>query len=168
MTITKHNTCAIVVDIRTSTDDWCVFEHHVVLNEGEPPTIILIGACRLTDVYRLVPGKTNSEWVNLFANGGQVLVQIIATTDDKQEAFKYAMQRVNSLDPTPLCNLRGHSLRTVKRAIVCMQNKRRYDTQQEAASDLGIHASSISRHLNGLISHAQGFTFAFETSGEVA
>jgi len=163
MTLTKHNACALVVDTITSTEDWCVFEHHVVLKEGEPPTIVLVGACKLPDVYRLVSGKTNSEWVKLFSNGGKVLVQVIATTEDKQEAFRLAAERVAAIEPTPVCNLRGHSLRSAARSIVCVNNGRRYNTQQDAASDLGIHASSISRHLNGQIAHAQGFTFTYGT-----
>ena len=51
---------ALIMDTTHPVDEWCVFEHQVVLKEGEPPTVILIGACKLGEVYRLMDGKTNT------------------------------------------------------------------------------------------------------------
>ncbi len=166
MTLTRHSSSALVVDTKTSTEDWAVVEHHAVLQENEPPTIVMVTACKLVDVYRLADGKVNSEWAKIFRHGGQVMVQIVATTDEKTEAFKHAQERIRDIVPTPVCNMRGHSLKTARRAIICHQNERRYNSQAEAAADLGIHAPSISRQLNGHARQAQGFTFAYAAPEE--
>lgn len=167
MTLTTCD-ASIIVDTKTSAEDWCVYEQSAVLNPGEPPTVILIGASKLVDLFRLVDGKVNSEWCKLFENGGKVLVRIIATTSEKQEAYRYASERVRSMSPQPRCNLHGYSLRGTRRSVICLNNKRRYDTQRDAAFDLGIHASAISRHLNGELAHAQGFKFAWAPSEDIA
>lgn len=160
MPIQKHNESMMWLDTKAK-NTWCVFEHHAVLAEGDPPQVIFVGACPLTDVYRMAPARTNSEWVNIFNNGGHVMVQIVATTQFKTEAYQHAQERVRDIKPTPVCNVRGHNLRSAPGAIICHNNQRRYDSQKDAAIDLGIHASSISRHLNGHAPSAQGFTFAY-------
>ncbi len=160
--ITKVDTSALIVDTARNTDMWCVFEHQVVLKEGDPPTVIQIGACKLTEVYRLTDGKTNSEWNDIFRNGGSVLVRIIGTTLEKAEAFRHATDLIRAMEPKPVCNLRGYNLRGQARAVRCLNNDRRYATQTEAANDLGISASGISRHLRGDLSHVSGFRFAFD------
>lgn len=157
--LTKADHCSIVVDAQTAHTDWCVFEHQVVLNPGDPPAVILVGACALTDVYHLIDGKTNSEWARIFSNGGKLLVRVVATTPDKGEAFRYAGELMRDL--TPICNIKGYNLKGQRKAIICLNNGRRYDTQTNAALDLGIHASAISRHLRGQLRTAQGFVFSY-------
>lgn len=156
--ITKADS-SLVVDARHSTDTWCIFEHQAVMQAGEPPVVILVGACKLVDVYRLVDGKINSAWAEIFQNGGSVLVRIVGTTLDKLEAFREASRLNREL--TPRCNLAGYNLRGKARAIFCLNNQKRYSTQGEAATDLSIHPSAISRHLKGELTHAQGFKFEY-------
>lgn len=160
MTIQPQD-ASLIIDTKHSTETWCIFEHQAVLNEGEPPTVILIGAAKLVDVFRLIDGKSNSEWATIFERGGSILLRIVGTTMDKAEAQRTALARMRDTNPTPRCNLHGYNLRGNARAIICLNNQKRYDTQRAAADDLGIHSSSISRHLAGEITHAQGFRFAY-------
>jgi hypothetical protein len=152
---------SLIVDSKIGRDAWCVFEHQAVLKQGDPPEVILVGAAKLTDVFRLIDGRCNSEWVAIFGNGGQVLVHIIALGINQAEARKYAAEHMRSLRPMPRCNLTGYSLRHNIRAIYCVNNEKTYQSQTEAANDLAIHASSISRHLRGDVAHAQGFKFVY-------
>lgn len=160
MTIIKQD-APVIVNSENSMDTWCVFEHRVTMQEGEPPTVILVGACRLVEVYRLVEGKTNSEWANIFRNGGHVLVTIVATTEDKREATLYASQLMRDMRPIPRCNLSGYSIKGGRRSVICVTNGKRYHNQGEAAADLGVSASSISRHLRGELTHAGGLKFTY-------
>ena len=50
MTLMKQD-APLIVDTKHSLETWAVFEHQIVLNEGDPPSTILIGASRLLDVY---------------------------------------------------------------------------------------------------------------------
>jgi hypothetical protein len=152
---------SIVVDVRRQSETWCVYEHQVVMSPGEPPETILIGACRLADVYRLTDGKTNSEWQNMFANGGHVLVRIVATTLNRSDAYRSAADIVRSSQPIPRCNLLGYNLRGMRKPIICLNNGKRYETQLQASQELGIHCSAISRHLRGQGNSAGGFKFAY-------
>lgn len=160
MTIIKQD-APLIVDTGSNADTWCVYNHSVTMQEGEPPTVIMIGSCRLAEVYRLIEGRTNSEWSHIFKDGGYVLVTIVATTNDKREAVRHASDLMRNMKPIPLCNLQGYNLRGARRAIVCLNNGKRYRTQTEAAQDLGVYSSSISRHLRGELSHANGLRFAY-------
>lgn len=153
---------AIIMDTVNPAESWCVFEHQVVLSQGEPPTVILIGACRLTEVYRLMDGKTNTEWMRIFRGGGSIMVRIIATTMDRHLAFRHAQDLVRKAEPKPICNIRGYSIRGQARAVICLNNGQRYSTQAEAAAALGIHASALSRHMRGDLSHAGGLRFVYD------
>lgn len=152
---------AIVIDTRRNNETWCVFEHQVTMREGEPPETILISACRLIDVFQLRDGKTNSEWSKIFAAGGHVLVRIVATSLNRSDAFRIAAEMVRDSKPVPRCNLLGYNMRSNRRPVICLNNGKRYETQQHAALDLGIHASAISRHLLGKADTAQGMKFAY-------
>lgn len=161
MTLTMHPSNALVVDVKRSTDMWCVFEHHAVMKEGEPPEVIFVGVSQLVHVYRLATARTNSHWIKIFQSGGQVLVQIVATTLDKAEAFRYAQERLRDMKPMPICNVLGRNLKNARRSILCVQNQRYYNSQLDAANDLGIYASAISRHMAGHSPSAQGYTFVY-------
>ena len=154
----KHDNAFMVVDTETSRDDWCTYEHLVTIEEGAPPTVLMVGACKLTHVYNLADGKRNSEWVNMFRNGGQVLVRI-AATGNKHDMFKYAHQLVQQYKP--IANVQGHNLKSARRAVVCITNDKRYDSQIDAANDLGLHQSAISRHLKGELKSVSGFQFIY-------
>lgn len=152
---------AIIVDTRRAGETWCVYEHQAVMREGEPPETIMVGACRLVDVYHLRDGKTNSEWTQIFANGGHVLVRVVATSLNRQDAFRVAAEMVRDSRPQPRCNLLGYNVRGARRPVICLNNGKRYETQLHAAAELGIHASAISRHLRGHASRAQGMQFVY-------
>ena len=152
---------SIVVDSKLARDVWCVFEHQAVLKQGDPPEIILVGASKLTDVFRLSDGRSNSEWVSIFSGGGQVLVRIIALLPTKGEARKFAVQHMSALRPMPRCNLIGYNLRGNTRAIYCINNRKTYQTQTEAGNDLDIHPSAISRQMRGELQHANGYKFIY-------
>lgn len=152
---------ALVIDIRRNNETWCVYEHQVVMKQGEPPETIMIGACRLVDLFHLRDGKTNSEWAQIFTNGGQVLVRIVATTLNRPDAFRHAAELVRDSRPAPRCNLLGYNMRSSRRPVICLNNGKRYETQRHAALELGIHESAISRHLRGFSDAAQGMKFAY-------
>lgn len=163
MTIIKTDT-SIVLDTKTAYEQWCVYEHHAVLKEGDPPAVILVGACRLRDVYKLVDGKMNTEWTRIFEHGGSLMVRIVGIGDDKNECVREAAMLMR--EHQPVCNLRGYTLRNVRRSIICLTNGRVYEGQQEAARDLGISQSAISRHLKGEQQHVAGFVFDYEHPNE--
>lgn len=156
--ITKTDT-ALIVDAETSTFDWCVYEQHAVLTEGAPPTLIMVGAAKLTEVFHLADGKSNSEWQEIFKNGGKLLLRIVGTSPDKAACFQHAQRLMR--EHHPRCNIYGHDLKNVRRGILCLTNGRRYDSQLEASKDLGIPQSAISRHLRGGPRHVKGFVFAY-------
>jgi len=166
MTNTIPADASIVVDTQRNAETWCVYEHQAVLTPNEPPETIMIGACRLTHVYLMQDGKTNSEWNNIFANGGHVLVRIVATAPTRADAFRAAADRIRALPQPPRCNMLGYSLRTKRQAVVCINNGKTYETQQDAAMELGIHASAISRHLRGHSNGAGGYRFAYAQARE--
>lgn len=158
MTLTTHD-AAIVLDAQNPDKVWCVYEHQVCMKQGDPPETIMIGAARAVDIYRLVDGRTNSMWRKIFETGGTVLVRIVATTMDRDEAHRHAMDLIARQKPK--CNMSGYDMRGMHRAIVCIQNNTRYNSQAEAAEKLNIPASSISRHLAGKLKHVSGFQFAY-------
>lgn len=160
MTVQKLD-ASVIVDTRRNNDTWCIYEHQAVMKQGEPPVTIMIGACRLVDVFHLRDGKTNSEWSKIFANGGHVLVRIVGTTLNRSDAFRVAAEMVRDSAPQPRCNLLGYNMRTNRQPVICLSNGKRYETQRHAAHELGIHESAISRHLRGLANSAQGFKFAY-------
>lgn len=164
MTIQKFD-ASVVVDIRRNNETWCIYEHQAVMKQGEPPVTIMIGACRLVDVFHLRDGKTNSEWSNIFANGGHVLIRIVGTTLNRADAYRVAAEMVRDSNPQPRCNLIGYNLRANRRPVICLNNGTRYETQKDAAYQLGIHESAISRHLRGFCDSAQGFKFAYALAG---
>lgn len=159
--MTIHTTDAnLVIDTLHPNKLYCAFEHYVSMGEGQPPEIILVGACKLIDVYRLTDGKTNSDWATLFANGGSVMVRIIAVGDDGQEMTRFAMKHARSLPTMPRCNLRGYNVRGASRPVTC-SNGKTYDSQKAASDELGISQSAISRHLRGELRHVGGFVFQY-------
>lgn len=158
---------SLVVDTSPDLDPWCAFEHLAALEAGHPPQVIYVGACRLVDVFRLTEGKTNSDWSSLFANGGYVLVRIIAT-GTRQDIVNYATRHVRTFDPMPRCNVRGYNVRGARRAVICNNNGTTYRNQSEAAAELGVTQSAISQHLDGKLSSVRGYTFRYAAPHEMA
>jgi hypothetical protein len=160
MTATPQPENNLIVDVRRAMTDWCAFEHWATLQPGEPPQCILVGACKLIDVYKLNDGRNNSQWIKIFANGGSVMIRILITTTDRTEAVNHAVRASRSYNPLPVCNATGYNMRGSLRRIAC-SNGETYDNQEHAALALGAHQSAISRHLLGHSSHVKGQTLTY-------
>lgn len=160
MTITKADT-AMIVDTRKPGDLYCAYEHHVTFSEGSPPEVIMVGACKLADVYRMLDGKANSEWQRIFAQGGHVMVRIIAVGDERMEMMRWAMTHMRSLPTIPRCNLHGVSTKGSARPVRCENTGVTYQSQRDACEQLGIHSSSMSRHLSGQLAKVSGMVFRY-------
>lgn len=155
MTIVMQPENQVIVDVRGALTDWCAFEHWATLAEGKPPECILVGACRLVDLFKMNDGRNNSEWTRIFANGGSVMIRVIATSPDRSAIMNAAIRASKQYDPIPRCNLVGYVLQGALRRIHC-SNGEIYDNQQHAARALGATQSAISRHLNGHLAHVKG------------
>ncbi len=153
--------CSLVVAVQETADQYCAYEHHLIVTPGQPPEIIMVGSCKLTDVYRLIDGKTNSDWAGIFANGGSVMVRIIAVGDNKVDMRRFAATHARSLPKMPRCNQHGYNVRGITRRIIC-NNGIEYESQAKAAMELGISQSAISRHLRGELGSVNGFTFFYQ------
>lgn len=152
--------CSIVIDTTAQPGAlWCAFEHLAVLEPGAPPSVIFVSACRLIDVYRLVEGRTNSDWASLFDRGGAVMVRIVAT-GEQIEIIRFARSHVMAMQPMPRCNLKGFNVRGQQRAVRC-SNGVTYRTQREASLALGVSQSAISQHLAGKLTTVRGYMFEF-------
>lgn len=160
MTIIKADT-SLILDTRRPGDLFCAYEHHATFTQDAPPEIILVGACKLADAYRMVDGKANSEWQRIFAQGGQVMVRIIATGDDRIEMTRWAMSHMRNLPTIPRCNLHGLSTRGSARPIRCENTGVVYQSQRDACEQLAIHSSSMSRHLSGQLAKVSGMVFRY-------
>jgi hypothetical protein len=155
---------SLIINVRPEAPIWAAFEYQASLEPGTPPTVIYVGAAILADVYRLVEGRTNSEFVKLFANGGHVLVRIIAT-GERIEIIRFAQQHMRTFDPMPRCNVHGFNIKGISKAVMC-SNGKTYPSQTEAARDLGVSQSAISQCLGGKISHVNGLTFSYALEGQ--
>lgn len=157
---------SLVVDTHQPGKLWCAFEHLVSFAAGAPPEVILVGTCKLQDVYRLIDGARNSEWQRIFSGGGQVMVRVIATGLEQQEVHRFAMTHMRSMPTMPRCNLRGVTTKGTAQRIECVTNGVTYDSQKSAADALSISGSAISRHLRGDLSHVGGYVFRLAGEGQ--
>lgn len=164
MTITKADT-SLILDTSRPGDLFCAYEHRATLTPGAPPEIIMVGACKLADAYRMIDGKTNSEWLRIFAQGGQVMVRIIATGNNRVEITRWAMGHMRSLPTIPRCNLYGLSMRGSARPVRCENTGEVYKSQRDACEQLGIQNSTMSRHLSGQVPKVNGMIFRYVDLG---
>lgn len=160
MAITVQPENNVIVDVKRALVDWCAYEHWATLQPGQPPQCIFVGATRLVDVYKLNDGRNNSQWAKIFANGGSVLIKIIATGADRSEIINAAVRASRSHEPAPICNIQGFNMAGSLRRIAC-SNGEIYDNQAHAAMALGTHQSAISRHLGGHSAHVKGHTLTY-------
>jgi len=154
--IEQPNT-SLIIDTKAGKT-WCMFEHLVVFDATKPPEVILVGVCLLAEITTMTDGRRNSVWVDIFRNGGQVMINIIATSEDKAELIRRATKRVHELRPR--CNAQGFNMKNASNRVTC-SNGETYDSQRDAAIALGLDASAISRHLRGKTSHVMGYTFSY-------
>lgn len=160
MAITIQPENSVIIDVKRALVDWCAFEHIATLKAGEPPQTIFVGACRAVDVYKLQEGKSNSQWAKIYAQGGNVLLRILATGPDRSEIINYAVKVARGYNPPPVCNLHGYTMAGALRRIAC-SNGEVYDSQAHAAAALGTHQSAVSRHLQGHSAHVKGHTLTY-------
>lgn len=151
---------AVILDVRKSSNDWCVFEYWATLKEGEPPQCIMCGAERLIDVYKLRTGKSNTEFARIFANGGTIMVRIIAIGGSRRELIQAAVMQTRKYTPAPVCNTKGYTAGGIIRRISCSDG-RIFDSQQHCAVELGVSQSAISRHLRGEGNHVKGYLLTY-------
>lgn len=151
---------SLVVPAITTEPLYCVVEHQAVFEPGSPPEIVYVHFCKLNDVYRFNYARQNTEWQRLFGSGGEILVRILAYDTDIVAIRNHALEYIRSLPKKPVCNLHGLNTKGAGRSILC-SNGKTYASQHDAAEDLGIPQSSISRHLSGHLQHVGGFTFCY-------
>lgn len=159
---------SLIIDTTQPGKTWCAYEHLVSFAVGQPPEVIMVGACKLADVHRLIDGARNSEWQSIFRGGGSVMVRIIATGHDQAEIQRHAMAHMRAMDPMPRCNLKGYSTKGTSQRIECLTNGIVYESQKAAADALTLSGSAISRHLRGDLKHVGGYTFRLADVGRVA
>lgn len=152
---------AVIIDVGALGDTWCAFEHLAVLEPGRPPEVIMVGACPLVDVFRLREGRENSEWAKMFRNGGHLMIRIVHTEADRSAVRRFALEHSRKFDPMPRCNVKGFRVSHRHQPIKCEQTGKRYKTQKQAADDLGLTQSAISRHMKGELAHVKGFVFRY-------
>ncbi len=159
-TITVQPENNLIIEVNRTLKDWCAYEHWATLTPGEPPQCIMVGVCRLVDVYKLADGRNNSQWSKIFANGGSLMIRILATGDNRPMILNHAVRASRLHNPPPLCNTQGYNMAGAMRRIAC-SNGEVYDNQAHAASSLGTYQSAISRHLLGHSSHVKGHTLSY-------
>lgn len=153
--------CAIVLDAQQTFRTWCVWEHIANFGDGKPPEVIMIGMCKLNDVYKLVEGKRNSEWMRIYADGGAVMVRIVAHGTDRVELQRWAAQHARASGRLPRCNISGINVKGTSTPIDCLTNGKRYESQKQACDELGLNRSAFSRHLRGDSAHIGGYVFKY-------
>lgn len=158
--VTNHENCSIVLDTLTVLSEWCIFEHWAQFQADQPPECILVGVCKLIDVYKLIDGKTNSEWTRIFKSGGQVMVRVVKTVSKKHEGLVEARRHMLSLPKVPICNHNGYAMFGGMRRIISSTGET-YNSQAEAANALGVTGPAVSRHMNGFSHHVRGVTLRY-------
>lgn len=156
-----------ISDVNSAEKLWCVYEHWSNAGDGQPPRLIYINACRLTDTFRFKDARDNSEWFRIYQNGGAIMVNIVLITEDRNEATRQAIERCKAQPTIPQCNLHGWNMRTAARPILC-SNGVTYQTQAEAATALNLAQSNISRCLRGQLNSVGGYRFAYAATPDMA
>ncbi len=152
---------SIIFESSQALTVWCLFEHLARLDASKPPEVVFVGVTKLAEVYKLIEGQRNSEWMRIFGAGGVIMVRIVGTSTDRSAIHRAATEHARSLPTMPRCNLHGINLKGMSRRLIC-SNGKVYDNQKAASNALGVAASSISRHLRGELKSVGGYTFAYE------
>lgn len=159
----QQNDSCLIINTLVAHETWCVYEHLMVMQDGQPPTVIYVNTCKLSDVYRLSQARQNSEWLKLTKINPTIMVRIIATGDNRHEMGRVATKHSRSFNPMPQCNLRGFRMRGGRGMINC-SNGMQYRTQAEAALATGFTQSAISKCLRADVSHVGGLVFTYAES----
>jgi hypothetical protein len=142
------------------TDLWCVYEHWITVTAGEPPELIYVGACRLSEVFDMRQAKNNSDWTAIMAVDREIMLTIIMTTPDQREAMNASIRHTKTRPTMPRCNLHGFNMFGQSRRLLC-SNGEQYENQTIAARTLGLNQGAISRHLKGELQSVKGYTFTY-------
>lgn len=151
----------IVYSLNDLPNAWCVYEHRLHKPGGEPSEVIFVSWCKLNEVYNLTYAARNSEWKKLSATPGVFIYVKIIATGTESDCRNAAVRHMRTFDPMPICNLKGVDTTLVSRRIGC-SNGKEYESQTDAATQLGIPQGMISRHLNAgpnHVKHVKGLTF---------
>jgi hypothetical protein len=161
--MTQKQDCALIAASPVALDSqWCMYEHHMIFTPGDPPTLVYVNACKLTDVYLLREARNNSDWCALAANGYPIVVSITNTFDNQAEAINHVQRAIKAMQPMPRCNLHGYNLFGSNRIIVASDG-REFASQAEAARLLGCSQSAISQHMRMQLKSIKGITLAYKT-----
>lgn len=152
--------CSVIVEPINVREQYCIFEHLMVMEPGQPPVVIYVNICKLIEVFKLTISRQNSEWVRLTSINPKIMVRIVATGEDRQEMMRNAMKHARSFNPMPICNLRGFKIRGGNGIIKC-SNGMEYRTQMEASTATGCSQSAISKCLRGDIAQVGGLVFTY-------
>jgi len=170
VTLAAPSTAVFMLDALAGANTWCVYEHHLIRNDGMPPEVIFVGSTRLSDLFSCKDARMNSDWLPLMnaygPSGPKIMIRIIATTDDPVEANNTAIRHLRTFDKTPRCNLHGFNNYRRTAFIMC-SNGKLYTSQVEAATELGIKQPAISRVLRGGAQHASGYSFTYATQEDI-
>jgi hypothetical protein len=139
---------------------WCMYTHSVAGAPGEPPVTVYVGACLLRDVFTAPDARRNSEWLKTVQPDSTVLMLSVMATGDMSEMLNKKAVMVR--DMSPICNRIGRDVTTMARMLTC-SNGKTYRSQQDAADELGINQSQLSKHLRGVAGYksVKGYTFRY-------
>lgn len=137
---------------------WCVYEHYMQTNPELPPERIYIGACLLRDVWAAPDARRNTEWLRIVNDDTQLLT-VLTGIGTITEALNHRAAAIMS-GAMPRCNQVGRDISNSRVRIMC-SNGQSYPTQAEAAAQLGVAQSSISKLLRGApgFKSVNGYTF---------
>lgn len=148
----------IIIGQRSEFNDatYCVVEYQ--LNAlPNPPICMMIVSCPLDHAFRFIVPERNSEWKRVVTPEHGILITIHAIglkMDCDREARNMTAAK------QPRCNLYGVDTRYQRKHIRC-SNGEVYQTQQEAATALGIDQGAVSRVLRGAARSAKGYKFTY-------
>ena len=139
---------------------WCVVEYMVADGTPTPPVVVFITATKLSDAFSFSEATRNSEWRRIIRPEYNVAVMITAV-GSKAECQIEANKRVMATIPRPRCNLHGYNAFATTRALIC-SNGQEYESQSDAAKQLGINQGAISRQLKGELNSVAGYVFTYK------
>lgn len=161
MPVMEQPACILNAYTPNSINDvWCVYEHHMVFKQGAPPELVYVASCKLTDLFQMREARSNSEWARLATQNLLFQIRVVATANNKSEAFTIMDRHMRKMPQMPRCNLHGFSMFRANRQIICGDG-RKFASQAEAARALGCSQGAISQHLNGHIPSIKGVKLAY-------
>lgn len=163
--MTQKQDCALIAASPDAIEQlFCSYEHHMVFTPGDPPTLVFVHACKLTDVYLMREARSNTDWVLLAEQNYPLIINVTNTFDSLADAINHVQRQVKAMPAPPRCNLHGYNMASMRRIIVCSDG-REFGNQSEAARAIGVSQSAISQHMKSKTSTVKGYKLAYKTTG---